>query len=331
MKIANPMYDVVFKYLIEDHDCARLLLGEIIQQEILECELLHNEIASEILSDSIAGVLKMDFKALVKTTEGKHLLVIIEVQKALKETNLQRFRQYLGSQYSNKNNVYQENDKRIPLPIFSIYILGYNIGLANEIPIIKVSPRCFDYTEGTELQQGSTFTDSLSHEMVIIQTKVLKHSRRSLLERFLSNFMPEVQQFLEVNPSDFDRKYVSLLKRLETATMKKEIVELMQRENLLQEEWNDMVRSKEEAMKLLEKERGEKEEERKLKEEALKQKEGALTQQEEERKQKEEALKQKDEVLKISVLSLLDLGLSKREVAEKLSISETKIDEFAAE
>jgi hypothetical protein len=111
--------------------------------------------------------------------------------------------------------------------------LGYNIGLANEIPILKVSPRCYDYTKGTEIKAHCTFTDSLSHEMVIIQTKALKHARRSLLESFLSNFMPEVQHFLDVNPGDFDRKYVSLLKRLETATMKKEIIELMQRENLL--------------------------------------------------------------------------------------------------
>ncbi len=322
------MYDVVFKYLIEDSDCARLLLGEIIQQEILECELLHNEISSEVLADSMAGVLKMDFKALVKTKEGRHLLVIIEVQKALKETNLQRFRQYLGSQYSNKNNVYVENEKRIPLPIFSIYILGYNIGLANDIPIIKVSPRCLDYTEGTELKVGSTFTDSLSHEMVIIQTKVLKNSRRSLLESFLSNFMPEVQQFLEVNPGDFDRKFVSLLKRLETATMKKEIIELMQRENLIQEEWNDMVRTKEEAMKLLEKERGQNELLLTQKEEERKQKEEERKQKEEERRQKEEALKQKEAVLSISVLSLLDLGISKKEIADKLTISISKIEEL---
>jgi hypothetical protein len=78
MKIANPMYDAVFKYLVEDQECAKLLLGELIEQEIIECELLHNEIASDIFPDS--GVLKMDFKAMVKTKEGRYLLVIIEVQ-----------------------------------------------------------------------------------------------------------------------------------------------------------------------------------------------------------------------------------------------------------
>jgi DNA-binding NarL/FixJ family response regulator len=96
--------------------------------------------------------------------------------------------------------------------------------------------------------------------------------------------------------------------------MKKEIIELMQRENLLQEEWNDMVRSKEEAMMMLEKERGEKE--------------NALMQKEEERKQKEEERKQKETILRISVLSLLEFGLSKDQIAEKLNISIFTIDEL---
>jgi len=96
--------------------------------------------------------------------------------------------------------------------------------------------------------------------------------------------------------------------------MKKEIIELMQRENLIQEEWNDMVRTKEEAMKLLEKERG--------------QNELLLKQKEEERKQKEEALKQKEKMLKISVLSLLEFGLSKDLIAKKLTISISKIEEL---
>jgi hypothetical protein len=303
MKIANPMYDVVFKYLIEDLECAKLLLGEIIQQEIIECELLHNEIASEAQSES--GVLKMDFKAMVKTKEEKHLLVIIEVQKALKETNLLRFRQYLGSQYSNKNNCYSENDKKIPLPIFSIYFLGYNIGLDNKVPIIKVSPKSFDYTEGSEIKSTSTFTDSLSHEMVIIQTKVLKNSQRSLLEGFLSNFMPEVQQFLVVNPGDFDRKFVSLLKRLEKATMKKEIVELMQRENLIQEEWENMVRSIAEA----------------------KQRETEAKQREMEMKIKvQEEQKQKDEIIKMAVLNFRNLGLGPEEISKILNLPKSQIE-----
>ncbi|CAK0743525.1 hypothetical protein CCP4SC76_1380005 [Gammaproteobacteria bacterium] len=36
MRIANPIYDVVFKYLMEDNALAKLLLSTILQTEITE-------------------------------------------------------------------------------------------------------------------------------------------------------------------------------------------------------------------------------------------------------------------------------------------------------
>jgi hypothetical protein len=306
---------------------------------------LHNEIASESLAEKVSGVLKMDFKALIKTSEGKSLLVIIEVQKALKETNLFRFRQYLGTQYSNKNNSFLENDRKLPLPIFSIYILGYNIGVNNAVPIIKVVPKSYDYTEGHELHSKSLFIESLSHEMVIVQTKVLKNARRSLLEQFLSNFMPEVQQFLEVNPRDFDRKFVSLLKRLEEATMKKEIVELMQRENLLQEEWDDMVRKAAKAEVIMEeanKKIGEADKKLDQADKKLDQADKKLDQADKRLDQAEKRLDQANKklddatkkevealkVLKISVKSLFEAGISKETIAEKFQITLAEVEDL---
>jgi chromatin assembly factor 1 subunit A len=96
--------------------------------------------------------------------------------------------------------------------------------------------------------------------------------------------------------------------------MKKEIVEFMQRENVAQEEWEEMVRS-------LEKLKIQKEEERKQKEEERKQKEEERKQKEEERKQKEEALSQ----IRKSISLLMELGLSKEEIAIKLNIPLSQI------
>jgi hypothetical protein len=38
MYIANPIYDVVFKYLMEDSQVAKLLIGKIIGKEIEQLE-----------------------------------------------------------------------------------------------------------------------------------------------------------------------------------------------------------------------------------------------------------------------------------------------------
>jgi len=67
----------------------------------------------------------------------------------------------------------------------------------------------------------------------------------------------------------------------------------------------------------LEKERLEKEEERRQKEEERHQKEEELRQKEEERRQKEEERRQKEEAIQL----LLSLGLSSKEISEKLNLS----------
>ena len=47
MIIANPIYDVVFKYLLEDIDIARELLSTILGEEIIGLEVKPQETAME--------------------------------------------------------------------------------------------------------------------------------------------------------------------------------------------------------------------------------------------------------------------------------------------
>lgn len=49
MRIANPMYDVFFKFLMEDTDLAKELIGTIINQEILSLELRPQETTKQVL------------------------------------------------------------------------------------------------------------------------------------------------------------------------------------------------------------------------------------------------------------------------------------------
>jgi hypothetical protein len=315
MEIVNPMYDASFKYLVEDPECARTFLGELLRMNILHCELLHNEIVTEGLSDSFSGILKMDFKALVQTAQGNQWLVIIEVQKAQRSNDLLRFRQYLGHQYTNKAHAYSGAEGvSIPLPIVAVYLLGYSIGLNNQVPIIHVLPQCFDYTDGTSISGKSLFVESLSHEMIIVQTKALRRGRRSQLEEFLSNFEPDSQLKLEVDPGNFDEKFLPLLKRLEEAGMRKEIIEQMQRENLIKEEWEALKRDKETAELELKKERQEKEK-------ALQEKE--LAQQEKEKERQE-----REKIQKVLITHLLSSGVSIKEIATQLNIPESEIQRW---
>ena len=53
MQIANPIYDVVFKYLMEDSKIAKLLISSIIKQEIEIMDFLPQEFIAEIEKNKI--------------------------------------------------------------------------------------------------------------------------------------------------------------------------------------------------------------------------------------------------------------------------------------
>jgi hypothetical protein len=76
MQIANPIYDVVFKYMMSDNKVAKLFLSEIIDEEIIELAFEPTEMQLS-LQESIT-VLRMDFKATIKQSDGSQKVIIIE-------------------------------------------------------------------------------------------------------------------------------------------------------------------------------------------------------------------------------------------------------------
>jgi hypothetical protein len=80
MEIANPIYDVVFKYLMEDNDIARLIISTIIKQNVISLELKPQESTVELKIGSLT-VYRLDFAAKIETEQGLKT-VLIEIQKA---------------------------------------------------------------------------------------------------------------------------------------------------------------------------------------------------------------------------------------------------------
>lgn len=60
MIIANPIYDVVFKYLLEDVEIAKALLSNILGEEVEHLELKPQETAIERSGGGIS-ILRFDF------------------------------------------------------------------------------------------------------------------------------------------------------------------------------------------------------------------------------------------------------------------------------
>ncbi len=255
MQIANPIYDVVFKYLMEDAKVAKLLISSIIGEEIEELDFRPQEYTSDIDKSRIEGhsgtltVYRLDFNARIRTEQGLKQ-VMIELQKAKFATDIMRFRNYLAGQYSDHSNtqITTINDypKRVGIPIISIYFLGHRLDHTDS-SIIGVNRTYKDLVTGEQLTVKESFIESLTHDSYIIQIPQLAKKRRNDLEKLLSIFdqsecINETHHILNINEADYPEKYRDLIRRLRSVILEPEIRKQMQDEDTVLIEFEDMQR-----------------------------------------------------------------------------------------
>ena len=241
MKIANPIYDVVFKYLLDDNKIAKLMISKIIGQEIesLDFQPKENVIAIERPATdddrpkASFTVYRLDFAAKIKLSDGGFKQVLIEIQKAKFPTDIMRFRKYLGRQYYTDINTTTKNIKgeirKTALPIVSIYFLGHRLDFETA-PIIKVDRTYIDLATGEQLKNKEEFIESLSHDSYVIQIPELKGKRRTDLERLLSIFdqsQKESDHILNINEKDFPEEYREIIRKLQRAISDEDIQNTM--------------------------------------------------------------------------------------------------------
>jgi hypothetical protein len=178
MLIANPLYDTVFKYLMEDKEVSKRIIGILIGADILEIEFKTTENAYPADKDRPLSLFRMDFLAKISTPQGPRK-VLIEVQKARRPTDLNRFRNYLGQQY----DLLEEP----PLPIITIYFLGYKLDQMPEA-VTKVSRRLEGVPSGKLYAGPHEFVDSLTHDCYVVQVRRLRKRLQSPIEKVLSVF-----------------------------------------------------------------------------------------------------------------------------------------------
>lgn len=208
IQIANPIYDSVFKYLMEDERIAKTLLSALLKKEVVAVEMRRNEYTNGV-RDNIS-MFRIDFGAHVKEADGTIHLVLIELQKTWLETETLRFRQYLGAQYSNPENVPSENNKDgYAIPMVAIYLLGHRVGDIN-VPVLYVKHKVYDY-DGNVVTDGipDPFVESLIHDSIIVQIPLLHGQVNNRLEKVLSVFDQSQKNgsdrhVLNVNDTPFD-------------------------------------------------------------------------------------------------------------------------------
>lgn len=283
MLIANPIYDVVFKYLMEDERVARLIISTIIGEEIEELTFTPRERTAHIPSLGVT-VFRLDFSAVIRMEDGAHRNVLIELQKADGGDDVRRFRRYLAENYyEQKGDVEHTTLNREALPIISIYLLGRPLRELKGYSVVKVKRHYYDAVTGEQITDRSHFVECLTHDSFVIQLSELKQRRRNRLEQLLSLFEQlnlqanrHLKEFTDTLPDEFE----IALKRLLHAALDRKMQDEMEVEDDVLSAWKKKEREFEEKVK-------------------------AATAQAEEAKAREEEAKAREEIVRQQAIQVL--------------------------
>jgi flagellar biosynthesis chaperone FliJ len=186
MTIANPIYDTVFKYLMEDERIARTILSALLKENIVNVEVRPHEYTNG--QKETLSIFRIDFGATVLKPNGEKQLILIELQKTWLPTETLRFRQYLGVHYQNPKNIVADSPDRHALPMVAVYLLGHTVGEIED-PVVYVRHEAFDYDD-EPIVRGipDKFIDSLNHDSIIVQIPRLHGRINNRLDKVLSIF-----------------------------------------------------------------------------------------------------------------------------------------------
>ena len=238
MLIANPGYNVVFKYLFDDEKVARLMLSALLGKEVLGLQARPSDAHLVPLRPDGAQllVLRMDFLATVRLGSGGHQPVLIELRKARSAQEVQRFRRYLGSSYASPENVYLDQDgKKRALPIATIYFLREGLDCL-DVPVFNINQHFLDAATGKEARSTDPFVEATIHNAIVVQSNRLKYRRRNELERLLGVFDQDQAaqgdpHLLDILEEDVPEGQWEVMRRLMRAGAEQEVLNGMAMED----------------------------------------------------------------------------------------------------
>ena len=332
-RIANPIYDAAFKYLMDSPRVAQVLIAAILEipkSNILEVIPDRNDIITG-KRDGI-NVCRLDYCVKIRTKENIKT-VYIELQKAVGKGEIARFRKYLAAQYNRKSNV--DKDKN-PLPIIPVYILGDKIKeLTESVSYIKRSyfkQKNIPYKEDV----SNDFTECLSHDMIVIQIPRLNPRPDSTLDNILTIFDQnnkdkKKKQVVYYDIDDYDIPKGELredmrymVRRLEEASVSDDVLMEMD----LEDKAEELINERKKAFDLLNESQKELQESKK----ELQEKDNQLQESKKELQESKKELQKKDNqlatVLSASINILLKQGIAEEEIAKNLNITVEEVKKY---
>ena len=187
--IPNPIYDVVFKYLMEDNESAKIVLSTLINEKIKKLTfepISHAEKIKDPKTEKEIKLFHLDFTAIIENSDGYEELIMIEIQKANRASDIFRFKRYISANFQRKQekeiiNPRTQAIEKIHKPIRLVPIFILNFRIENEIDdlIIKTNRIKNGIFRNKQLQKENEFIDNLSFDIWVIQLPNLNKIKKS--------------------------------------------------------------------------------------------------------------------------------------------------------
>ena len=297
--VANPLYDAVFKYLMEDDRIAKTILAALLKKKVIDVKIRRNEYANLTRRESIS-MFRIDFAATVLDGDNKPHLMLIELQKTWLPTETLRFRRYLALQYNNEENMLKEEHEKYAIPMVAIYLLGHRVGKIEE-PVIYVNHHAYNYDD-KKVEEGipDPFVESLQHDSIIVQIPLLHGRVNNRLEKVLCLFdqtnVADNKKVIKVDDKQFegDNDMEYIVRRLQSAAADPDMRYQMNAED--------------EFFKELE-----------ARDSLIMEKDGQLKEKDGQLKEKDGQLKEKDKMLRKMIKGMQENGMSLDDIAKMLN------------
>ena len=338
-KVCNPIYDTVFKYLVEDERVAKTLLGGILNKKIVSVEIKGHECEYQSEDNSNLKLLRFDFAGTIENPDGTKETVTIELQKASEPEEVMRFRKYFGIQMASESNAdpitkyRHDKDKtpyiiKKPRHIYGIFILGHSLGNGFEYPLIKGSTVFYDEDDNVlDFKTQCEFLNGMTYHLYIIQIPFLPEKPKKPLEKLLRAFDQRYKlsydsKYLELTEDkDEDSAYNVIYRRLLYAAADEQL-----RGNLDLEDYAERLHAIREAEKEdLQDELKETKVELNEKNQLLAAKDQQLTEKDQQLTEKDQQLtetkNQLAEIMSTSIKALSSAGISPTQIAAQLNIT----------
>ena len=334
--IPNPIYDLIFRYLMEDIESAKIVISTLINENIKKLHLeptthtqkKENHTKIEISDPKTNENIKMfhlDFTAVVELPDGSEELIMIELQKASEPDDIFRFKRYISKNFQRKQEKEITDPKTQaietvskPIRLIPIFILNFRI--ENEINdlLIKTNKIKTGIFKNKNLSKHNEFIDNLTYDIWVIQLPNLqnvneedykddeyKQKLYSLLKLFdqkskVKNNEHRLRLIRKLFPGFLDR----VIKRIQSASID---IPDMEEKMFAEDEYLKSLIKRDNKISLLEQ---------------------RIDEKDRELEDKDKALEDKDKLIIELARTLKNIGKSPEEIQKLTNLSKEEIDKL---